>query len=83
MLKIDSSDWFLEFEYDGEVKRIHRFAHIPLDLVLDANGKELGVSEVFDRLLMHDCGLRISDFDTLSAKALIDELSQGGESLGE
>lgn len=84
MLSFDNSAWFLEFEFNGEAKRIHYFEHLPMDLVLEVGGDGKDVSEVFDALLWHDCQLRLSDFDAASARALIDELSRkGGEGLGE
>lgn len=83
MLSIDNSTWFYEFEFNGERKRIHRFAHLPLDIAMMARDGDASTLQLFDELLKRDCGMSVTDLDGASAKALMDELSKEGETLGE
>lgn len=84
MINIDSSSWFYDFVYNGEQKRIHRFAHMPINIAIEANKSgDITVEGMFDALLRHDCGMTLSDLDSASAKLLIDELARDGEELGE
>lgn len=84
MESINTSNWFYEFEYNGEKKRIHRFQHLPFDMAYKLDGEgENDVPAILAELLERDCGMKLSDFDYASMVALIHELSEEGESLGE
>ena len=88
MSNIDTSEWFYEFTYNGERKRIHKFAHLPFDLALKMNQSGATDEEKFaatiEALLDRDCGLHISDFDSETMTALIGALSEDAEGgLGE